>query len=68
MSWVGVESGYQIWDFWVESELSQFGIFELSLEKWSGELCQSWITWIVAWVRVESARKIWVEHNPDAGL
>ena len=25
----------------------------------------SWVTWIVTWVRVESARKIWVEHNPD---
>ena len=28
------------------------------------ELSQSWIAWIVTWVRVESAWKIWVEHNP----
>ena len=33
-------------------------------EKWSVELSQSRITRIVTWVRVESARKIWVEHNP----
>ena len=55
MSWVGVESGYQIWNLsWVVVEQ----------EKWSVELSQSRITRIVTWVRVESARKIWVEHNP----
>ena len=44
------------------SELSQSWVNQ---ERWSVELSQSWVTWIVTWVRVESARKIWVKHNPD---
>ena len=54
-SWVRlVNLGFEVSRSWVR--LANLG-FELS---------QSWVTWIVIWVRVESARKKWVEHNPGS--
>ena len=65
----------QMWLNYDSNELSQSWVrlvnlgFELSrswvrLANLGFELSRSWVTWIVIWVRVESARKIWVEHNP----
>ena len=61
----------QLWLKWVSRSRVRLPNLEFELgrcrakqEKWSVELSQSRITRIVAWVRVESARKIWVEHNP----
>ena len=55
-SWVRlVNLGFELSRSWVR--LGNLG-FELS---------RSWVTWIVIWVRVESARKKWVEHNPATG-
>ena len=44
----------RLWLEWVKSELSQVIIFGSWVES---ELSQSWITWIITWVRVESAKK-----------
>ena len=69
----------QIWLNPHSNELSQSWIrlvnlgFELSrswvrLANLGFELSRSWVTWIFIWVRVESARKKWVEHNPASTL
>ena len=71
MWWVGS----QIWLNSGSNKLSQSRVmlanlgFELSRnwvtqEKLGVELSHSWVTSIVTWVRIESAQKIWVEHNP----
>ena len=52
----------QIWLNSDSNELSQSWVRLVIL---GFELSRSWVTWIVIWVRVESARKKWVEHNPD---
>ena len=53
LSWVRLANwGFELSRSWVR--LANFK-FELNL---------SWVTRIVIWVRVESTRKIWVEHNP----
>ena len=60
LKWVESElSRVSKFGIWIESELSQLREFKCWIESELNHLC------IVTWVRVESARKIWVEHNPE---
>ena len=57
MSWVRLGN--------LEFELSQSWVNQQNV---SGESNQSWVTYVITWVRVESTRKVWVEHNPGRNI